>query len=186
MIIIVEGARGVGKTTLCKSLVFALKVRRLLSKDKRKVVSFKAQRGDDPHSDMLKFIETADKDTIYVCDRFHITEFVMRRDEMFDRGNDWLESQEATEMRMCLAGDLFEINDRLREVNANVYLLQTSWEVVKLRIRRREASRKVNASASLIAMFHAVAIVLNVPVLPNDDWGDMIKNVIRMIMEVER
>ena len=74
MIIIFEGPRGAGKTTLAKATVDAIIKR---GKAARYV---KFQRGDKPFSDMkhqIRDLLEHDWETT-VIDRFHLTEFVMR------------------------------------------------------------------------------------------------------------
>lgn len=75
MIVIIDGPRGVGKTTTIKL------VENLLREEGLKVAVFKAERGDDPWLDMrstvAELVANHEYD-VFLIDRFHFTEAVMR------------------------------------------------------------------------------------------------------------
>jgi thymidylate kinase len=85
VIIIVEGPRGVGKTTLCQALVDRLNeppLREELASigfNYDVAVYFKASRGADPVADMVASIESQleTPNVVYVWDRGPLTEWVM-------------------------------------------------------------------------------------------------------------
>lgn len=72
MIIIVEGPRGSGKTTMCHD------IRRAFDAQGIPVELYKADRTDDPHGDMMRtFAVHGPSNTVYIWDRGPLTEFVM-------------------------------------------------------------------------------------------------------------
>jgi hypothetical protein len=72
MIILFEGARCTGKTTLSRRLVTDLKEYGFPAE------WWKAERGEDPYEDMLGTIRSvfSDRSKLWVVDRFHLTEYV--------------------------------------------------------------------------------------------------------------
>ena len=72
MIILFEGARCTGKTTLSRRLVRNLKEAGFPAE------GWKAERGENPFDDMMETIHSDFSDTskLWVADRFHLTEYV--------------------------------------------------------------------------------------------------------------
>ncbi len=72
MIILFEGARCTGKTTLSRRLVANLKEAGFPAE------WWKAERGEDPFDDMMRSLHSdfEERNKLWVLDRFHLTEYV--------------------------------------------------------------------------------------------------------------
>ena len=122
-IIIVEGPRGSGKTTLTKRI------------EELGYERMKFERTNEPSCDMVKQIgEMMEKGGKYVIDRFHLTEFVLR----------------AYDMRVLpgkLLNDTKAIQFALRVLDARVVVLDASDDLLSKRILA-DFSGRVRAAAS--------------------------------------
>lgn len=124
MIAVFEGPRGVGKTSMIKSIVNRLELLDVPNE------VFKAERGKDPITDMLETVEEFKRknDRIWLVDRFHLTEFVM---SCATRNADFVPMWKVTE----------DIDGRLLRANAKLYLLDASLETLAARIESRGDGR---------------------------------------------
>lgn len=119
-IIIIEGRRGVGKTTMCSELHGKLTS---MGIDAR---LWKSERTDNPTLDMAHSIAEMilEPDVVFILDRFHLTEFVL--------------SAELGRRKLgALINDTFYISRILRNQRALVFLLTAADEDVTLRLSER-------------------------------------------------
>lgn len=122
---ILEGPRNTGKTTVVKTLSHAF--------GEGKVCSFKFERTSSPPLHMTEFLmkynlALLDSRTICVIDRFHLTEFVMRKlDKKVEIG------QLLTTTSM--------IDVMLHHLGAVTYVLQAPPQIRKARLPLREDDR---------------------------------------------
>lgn len=128
-IIIVEGPRGVGKTTLSN------RIAALLATGGAQYHIAKFERPGDPHSAMMRIIPQLANDTIvHIVDRFHLTEYVMstyhRRRPSFE-----------------LLASTMHIDRTLQQYNAIGVILSAPPEVLSDRIAHRNDGRGLEMEA---------------------------------------
>lgn len=150
MIVILEGPRGTGKTTLCSELVNRLKEVGLPAE------LHKGQRVGDPIEGMISTIhEKFTEDKIWIVDRFHLTEWVM---------SIHLERRDFVE----LTRDIRCIDIHLQQVGALGVILDAPDTVIADRVTRRndgrgfemplERSRKLWEAAAALSGFMNIAV----------------------------
>ena len=148
MIVILEGPRGTGKTTLCAELV------RRLNDDGLPAEVHKGQRVGDPIEGMLSTLsEKFSTDRIWVVDRFHLTEWVM---SIHLQRRDFVE----------LTRDIRHIDTLLDQAWALGFILEAPDVVLLDRIQQRNdgrgmemplsESRKLWDAASKLTQFMSV------------------------------
>lgn len=103
MIILFEGARCTGKTTLSRRLVTDLKEYGFPAE------WWKAERGENPFDDMMATIHSdfSDVNKLWVADRFHLTEYVnsFAENRVLDKADLW--KKIALIDRLLSRGDVF-------------------------------------------------------------------------------
>lgn len=150
MIVILEGPRGTGKTTLCLELVSRLQALGLPAE------LHKGQRIGDPIEGMISTIrEKFTEDKIWIVDRFHLTEWVM---------SIHLERRDFVE----LTKDIRCIDIYLHQAGALGVILDAPDVVIADRVVRRndgrgfemplERSRKLWEAAAALSGFMSVCI----------------------------
>ena len=122
-LIVVDGPRGVGKTTMTTQLVEELK-------GSIDIELFKSQRPVDPitqmHQAINMFSENPKK--VFVCDRFSLTEWVM---------STALNRVEPRRLRRTIS----IIEERLFDLNTHYFVMMAPIDVLDERLREREAGR---------------------------------------------
>jgi len=179
MIVVIEGARGVGKTTLAKALTFALNAYRVFDPRLPSARYEKFTRTPQPHDDMHRQINEMMADgRIHVVDRFHITEFVMEWWRALNRGEDLFSRLDA---------DRVEIMQQLVSVGALIYVLTAGTREICERIaRRRDLSRRDGIDIFVISAFDYTAFRDNVPLIRNNTRRDMIVNILRIMRDIRK
>lgn len=127
MIVVLEGPRGVGKTTIARELAPAL------TELGFEVALAKFERGSDPTTDMLRTISSLKNDfrsssTATIIDRFHLTEFVMR-------------TVDNTVTRDVLAINMVNLSYALERAGAWVFVMTAPEAVRKDRVTKRDDGR---------------------------------------------
>jgi thymidylate kinase len=179
MIVVIEGARGVGKTTLAKALVFALNACRVFDPRLPSAKYEKFTRTPQPHEDMHRQINEMMADgRLHVVDRFHITEFVMEW---------WRTSSRNKGALLRLDTERAEIAQRLVSAGALVYVLTADSRLILRRImRRRDSLRRGDIDNFIISAFSYAAFRDNVPLIRNNTRRDMIANVSRIVHDIRK
>lgn len=128
MIIVLEGPRGVGKTTIAHNLV------PVLTNLGFKPTIAKFTRGEDPTADMQFTIRKLVADShgpgspATIIDRFHLTEFVMR-------------TADDSVPRSKLALDMVSLSYQLEHAGAWVFVLNADESVREERVKQRDDGR---------------------------------------------
>lgn len=130
MILIVEGARCSGKTTIAKAVVFNLRKLGLNAEYK------KFERASDPIAHMKEKIKelSVDANTAYVVDRFHLTEFVMS-----------IALERLTPS--ILKRKIQTIDNMLGSAQASVVVLTASQAIMRKRVVERNDGRGFEAGS---------------------------------------
>lgn len=174
MIVVIEGERGVGKTTMVRTVVTMLRIARFFDKRVPRVAAEKWQRGKNPHKDMIEQIKQMSNDSdVHIVDRFHVTEFVMRLEDLLEvaavSGNIHAKDEE----RENLHAELHHIHNELCAVHAPTIVLTCGWKTVRSRVNRRKDKTRKNLSHFAHFAFHETAKHLMCPTFRNDtlmDW----------------
>lgn len=124
MILIIEGPRCAGKTTIAHKVVDILNESGITAQYK------KFSRADDPIEDMKQRVLEFDRirSIVYVIDRFHLTELVMRL-------------ADGTVMPSILNRKIKTIDGLLGRAEASIVVLKTSQQVLKRRVEERNDGR---------------------------------------------
>lgn len=129
MLLIIEGMRGSGKTTLCQQLLDDC------LKAGLKAEKFKGERSDteSPFDGMLKAIKQFDlnPDTVFILDRFHLTEYVM---------STYLQRVET----ITLLTQIKTLDAYLSARSAKCVILDASYDTIDNRMSLRDERRKLD------------------------------------------
>lgn len=161
MIIVVDGPRGCGKSSLINYLVEI---------SDGFVRLFKAERSENPFLSMLDSIElfTNDDNIVWIIDRFHLTEYVMS--SLLDRGD-----------HETLLKQAKQIHSLLDQHKALVIYLDANDESIRNRLVQREGNRQLDVPDLIDALaFWQKVIKEHFPttiVLKSDTHEQFIQNV---------
>lgn len=176
-ILIIDGMRGSGKTTMCQKLL------ERFHQDGLDAVVFKGERieGVSPHEGMILQIEEFDKNPgrIFILDRFHLTEYVM---------STYLQRIELGPLLMQTK----KLDVALFARGAKCVLLDASYDTIDLRMSAREGTRKLDMPVLNAKNLWAEAQALSriAKTFPNDTAAQqeavMHYCIISMAMELEK
>lgn len=164
MIIIVDGMRGSGKTTLVTEIV-----KRLVDREIN-AVQWKAERTDagSPYDGMMNSIQEFDADPfkVFVLDRFHLTEYVM---------STYLQRVPLQELLTTTT----VLDSRLSVRHAKCVILDASYDTIDNRMALREGTRKLDMPVLNAKNLWAEALALSRIAIRrnNNTWQDFDDNV---------
>lgn len=150
MIVIIEGQRGTGKSTIAKKLNDVLEFHGVSSR------IMKFTRGDNPHRDMRKQIIDMSLDPtseIFIVDRFHLTEWVMRV----------VDGQPGEK----LAIEATKIAKILHDVSAMTFILSCDKPIRKERLQKRNDGRGDEADDERVSAMWEFVSAAQVDEWPN-------------------
>lgn len=163
-VLVIEGRRGTGKTTVVDALC-----------SKRAFVQrAKWPRGAEPWSDMAEQLkEMNGSGYVWVVDRFHVTEFVMRQYEavMDDVANDDVGKSGSAQAfyEVTRAPRLRRIQADIEDAGGIVVFLDASNETIAQRMAKAEREPEVEHPYVLAAVWRQTMFELGGPCLINEN-----------------
>ena len=178
MLIVIDGPRGSGKTTLVNGVVEKLQEYEV------PVMKFKSERPADPFEQMKDAIDyfRSRSDLVWVADRFSLTEFVMST--ALERINPIYLGKKMDEIHKYMAANIV----------STTFVLFASNAVLDRRIKQREKGRRWDMEKKAVTPLWRAAISLAIPhinVIPrennfNDDLEFNIQEILTTIQYLEK
>ena len=173
-IVIVDGPRGSGKTSLLDA------VESELGKRGQEYSRFKHERGSDPFADMVHALAdfTSQPDIVWLCDRFLLTEYVF---------SIWKNRMPIT----TLVNKSIHISNLIAMVDAVHLVLMADPEVIEERLADRPEERKWDMPKDLYAPIWkaSIGVCPSAVMVYNNDESDqalIIKHILNRVQSIKK